>query len=316
MTNGLHEVYRDQGDQLLVHVPALRVTSATYVLEDLTAGEDASDRVLASGAATVDSLSAALSANSGAGTVAPRRIYVSAAPAVVGRLYVVEDAEGQQELHRIEGATATYVTAAGDLSATYLATSSYLRGVEIRATFPSAVAARAELQEEERPLRVTWTYALAGRTVRMREQVRLLRAGSTIESYLGRAEATLREDWPELVRAIGAHPGALSALVRSCARDLDAKLRLRGIAPETFLAGAQGFETLLARCVWRFGQRGHAPAGTDIEAWREDGKRDYLNLWKATTQESPGIDTAETTRASDQASAGHSQRRRRLIVMK
>jgi hypothetical protein len=314
--NGLHEIYRGQGDQSLVHVPPFRVSSATYVIEDLTVGnENDPNRVIGSGAATVDTLSELLTATSGATTTDSRRINVVAPAAEAGHFYCVEAADGQQETHRLEGVAGTYVTAAGYLSSSYGVTAR-LRGIEISATFPAAAAARAELQEEERPLRVVWSYSIGGQLVQAREAVRVLRAGSATRAYLGRVEAMLREDWPELVTAIGPHASAVKNLVRSCDRELTAKLRLRGIAPDTFLAGDQGLEALLARCVWRFGERGHAPASTDIERWTEDAKRNYLNLWKAVTQEGAGKDTTETDRADDQAAAGSGTKRRRLIQPK
>lgn len=315
MNGGLHEVYRDDGDQPLVHVPPLRVAAATYVIEDLTLDEDDAARVIDSGSAAVDSLSELLTGDSGATEPDSRRINVIAPAAVVGRFYCVEAADGQQETHRLEGVAATYVTTAGYLSSSYDVTAR-LRGIELRATFPAAAAARAELQEEERALRVVWTYTIGGLQVHAREPIRVLRAGSTTRAYLGRAEALLREDWPELVTAIGPHASALKNLVRSCDRELTAKLRARSIAPDTFLAGDQGFEALIARCVWRFAERGHAPKSTDLERWTEDAKRNYLNLWKAVVQDGAGIDTAETDRHDDQAPEGHGTKRRGLFRLK
>lgn len=311
MKEGLLEVYRDQGDQPLVHVPPMRVTSATYVLEDLAEEEDAASRVLASGSTTVDALSVALSAVSGRGTTAPRTLYAVAPTAQVGHVYALEG-EADTELVRLEAVAASYVTAAGPPSARYPAASSRLRGVELTATFPAS-AMRDELQEEDRALRVVWTYTIGGRLVRVADQVRVRRDAADMR-YLGRAETVLREDWPELVQALPKHGNAVRTVVNACSRNLVAKLKGRAIAPESFLAGDVGFELLLARCLYRFAERGHAPGGVDIEQWREEQRIAFHSQWKALTTGTPGLDVADVEPVSNTAPAGSSRRRRNLIA--
>lgn len=313
MKEGLLEVYRDQGDQPLIHVPPVRVSSASYVLEDLAESETSSTRVLASGAATVDSLDAALTADSGRGTTAPRTIYVVAGAAQARHVYAVEG-DDDSELVRLEAVAAAYVTAAAPLSARYtVAAGSRLRGVELTATFPAAAAAREDLQEEDRVLRIVWTYTIAGRIVRAADQVRLRRDAADVR-YLGRAEAVLREDWPELVQALPKHGNAVRTVVNACARLLVAKLKGRSIPPESFLAGDIGFELLLARCLMRFAERGHAPGGVDLERWREERRIEFFSQWKTLTTGTPGLDVADVDPEADQAPVGSSRRRRNLIA--
>lgn len=311
-----HEVYRGQGDQPLVHVPPIRVTSATFIIEDTTRGDDNADRVIDSGAATIDPLVFSLSEDSGAGTTAPREINVATGgTAFVGHTYALEDGDGQTELVELVGVTSTMATASGDISQQYLSATAGFRGVELSATFPSADAAREDLQEEERPLRVTWTYTLADRTVRVPEQVRVLRNGRA-DGYLGLAETTLRKDWPEVVRLLPPHSNSVRDLVAACARGIAARLKGRNIAPDTFFAGAQGFEVLLLRCLWRVAERGHGPRGVDPEQWAEDMKINYVTMWKGLVQGEPGIDTAETDRRNDEAPPGSSRRHRTLFALK
>lgn len=307
----MHKIYRDQGDQPLVHAPPIRVTSATYTIEDITQGEDDADRVIGSGSATIDDLGVTLSGDSGRGTTAPRRINCVAPSAVRRRTYVLEE-DGESELVVLEQVASSHVTAAGPLSALYTDAAS-LRGVELRATFPAAAAAREDLQEENRPLRVIWTYTIDGRTVRVREQIRVKRVAAE-QTYLGAIEADIREDWPEMVQALPPHGNSVRTIVKSCARWVTARLKARGIEPEGFLAGDQGYQVLLARCLWRVGERGHAPGGVDLEQWREEKKADFLSSWRTLVVGSPGVDTAETSPASDQAPTGNSPRRRNLIA--
>lgn len=311
MKEGLLEVYRDQGDQPLIHVPPVRVAAATFALEDLAEGETSAGRVLASGAATVDSLNAAMTADSGRGTTSPRTIFVVAGGAQARHVYAVEG-DDDSELVRLEAVAATYVTAAAPLSARY-ATGSRLRGVELSATFPAAAAAREDLQEEDRVLRIVWTYTIAGRTVRVADQVRVRRDAADVR-YLGRAEAVLREDWPELVQALPKHGNAVRVVVNACARLLVAKLKGRSIPPESFLAGDIGFELLLARCLWRFAERGHAPGGVDIEQWRDERRIEFHSQWKALATGTPGLDVADVDPVANEAPIGSSRRRRNLIA--
>jgi hypothetical protein len=290
----------------------VRVTSATYVLEDLAESETSAARTIASGPATVDALDVAVAADSGRGTTAPRTVFTVAGAAQRGHVYVLEG-DDDSELVRLESVAATYVTAAAPLSARYPATSSRLRGVELTATFPSAAAAREDLQEEDRVLRIVWTYTIAGRVVRVAEQVRLRRDAADVR-YLGRAEAVIREDWPELVQALPKHGNAVRTVVSACARSLTAKLKGRSIPPETFLAGDIGFELLLARCLLRIAERGHAPAGTDLERWREERRIEFFGQWKALTTGTPGLDVADVDPVANEAPLGSSRRRRNLIA--
>lgn len=308
--SGLHEIMYGQGDQTIVHVPPVRVASATYEIEDLSEGLTDSDRVIGSGSATVDSLSAALTADSGRGTTAPRRINVVAA-AERGRAYVIEH-DGEAEIVQLEGVSSSHVTAAGPLSGEYPATDAYLRGIELRATFPSAAAARDDLLEEDRPLRVVWTYTLDGRIVRVGEPIRVKRSSADTR-YIGRAEQEIRKEWPELVQALPKHGNAVRSLVKACASWVSARLKARNVPPEQFLGGDQGYQVLLARCLWRIGERGHAPGSVDIEQWREEKKADFLSAWRALVIGSPGLDTTEPPQATDQAPIGPSHRYRSFV---
>lgn len=310
----LHEIYLGQGDQALYHVPPLRVASATYSIEDTTLGEDNADRVLGSGAATLDAFDEVLTAASGSGTTDPRAIAAPGASAVVGAPYVLEAADGQSELLTVAGAAVAAVQATSPLSGQY-ATGSRLRGVRLSATFPSADAARAELLEEDRLLLVTWTYTLAGRQIVIRDQIRVMRATARLAN-VGVVEQQLRDDWPELCRQLPGRGNEVRKLVESCERELVAKMLARRMRPEDFFAGPQGNQIVTLNCLWRFGKRGFVPEGADVEAWREDAKADFIVMWRALAVGSPGERTADVDPATNEAPTGSSRRRGGLIRMK
>ena len=319
MSQGLHEIRLVGGDQDVVHVPSVRVDDApapTFVIEDLTVSDDSDDRVIASGSATLDALSLLVEEESGRGTTNPRRIS-AAAPAgsglAVGRRYAIEDVSGRSEVFTAAGAEDYYVEASTPLGGSYQP-DSRIRGVELRATFPAAAAAREELLEEDRRLRVTWTYGLRGTVVSVHELLVVTR-GSADLGYIGEAKATLRDEWEELVKGLRGSTG-LDRLVKSCARRVRVLLRAKNIRPERFLAGEQGFEVLLARCLWRFGELGLVPGGTsDPTQWTEDMRQDFLNLWRGISSGDAGTPSAETN-LDDMAPTGDAPPRRRVTVLK
>ncbi len=307
---GVHEIYRDQGDQQLVHIPPVRVTSAEYIIEDLAEGESSADRVIASGAATIDALSESIAADSGRGTTSPRRIAVAGSTALRARTYALEE-NGETEIVTLEGVTPNAVITDSPVSAAYT-DAGQLRGVEVSATFPGAAAADENRQEDDHPLRVIWTYTIDSRLVRVREQIRLRRVASD-QAYLGQMVKAVRRDWPELVQALPKEANAVRTLVRSCSDFVVARLMARGINADAFLAGRQGFQVLMSRVLWRFGERGHSPGGTDLEEWRNEQKNNFRSAWRQLVVGNPGVDTADVDQRTDEAPHGRSRRRGNLV---
>lgn len=310
MVGGLHTVLRDGGDQTLVHVPPVVVSAATYSIEDLSLSETSPLRVIAQGAASVDALSeVTVGSVAGPRTATPRRLPIANSTAVAGRVYrLTSITDGTSELVRVESVTTTSVMVAGRLSATYPIAST-LRGAEIRATFPSAAAARSELQEEDRVLRVRWAYEIGGEPVAVVEQIRLVRNEAEVSAWLTRAELRVREEWPELVKILGGGGGSLRALVRSAATDIQAGMRALSLEPADLFLGDQGFELLVRRCVYRFAELGMCPAGREMETWAEQQRRHWLALYKAIAN-GGGSRTAELDATSDTATENRRPRRR------
>jgi len=310
LSEGYHPVYLGQGGQPLVHVPATMPSSATYEIADMSVGTDSPLRVLASGAATVDSLDEdTVGSVAGPRAANPRRIPITASAAEAGRVYrLVSATDGTSQLVRVESVTATSVLTTGPLSAEYPA-GSQLLGAELRCTFPAEAAARTELQE--RVLRVRWTYEAGGASRPITEQVRLVGSESEIAGWLSIVEVRLREDWAELVHQYGGGPAALRALVRSCARDVSSTLRAMSLEPEALFLGDQGLELLTRRCVYRFGELGHVPKGREIEEWVAQARIHWLALAKAIAN-GGGSRTAELDSTTDTATSSRRARRRYL----
>lgn len=310
ISEGYHPVYFDQGAQPLVHVPGVMPALATFEIADMSVDEDSPLRILAEGEATRDGLSE-VTVGSVAGPRAsnPRRLPITGSEAIAGRIYrIVSSEDGTSQLVRVESVTATSVLLTGTLSAEY-PVGSQLLGAEIRGTFPADAAARAELQEEERVLRVRWTYEAGGISRPVSEQVRLVRDESELASWVTTVELRLREDWQELVHQLGGGPSSLRALALSCARDVSSTMRAMGFEPEGLFLGDQGLELLVRRCVYRFGELGHCPKSREIERWADQQRIHWLSLAKGVAN-GGGSRTAERDTASDTATKNRRTKKR------
>lgn len=305
----MHEVLYGGGAQALVHIPPVRVASATVAVEDLTQPDDGADRfIVASGAATVASYNITITADAGAAEANPRLMTHAGTTAVVGTTYAIEAANGQSELFVCDGATATTITSKSPLTGNY-ATGATVRGVQLSVDFPALAAADEDLFDGDPPIRVTWTYTAASTLHKVAELVRLVRDKSSQRS-LGRVETELRSRWPELVKLIPPHSGALRDVIRGSADRLDARLRGKGLDPERLLAGGLGFELLLQRVVLHLAESGYHPATRDAQLFVEAQDREFARLWESLIVGRSAEGAADVDRESDTAVRGSSKKTR------
>ena len=288
------------GAQTIWHVPPVRVASATYVVEDLTEDEDSADRdVVASGAATVDAFTGALTAAAGRAQSDPRLVTHDGGAATVGREYQLQTADGRAEQIAAEGVTSTTIRCRWPISSAFPAASSIL-GLRLTGTIPSGVAADTDLYDQDRTLRVTWTYTLRDRVIAATEILRLIRSPA-VDRDLGWADGALREAWPELVLRLPPHGNAVRDVVRFAARRLDARLRGLGIDTDRLWVEALGRELLLQRCVLHLADQGFAPdTRLSIDTWRTEQEQEFARLWMDFTRGRASADQVETDRITDQ----------------
>lgn len=301
----MHTKLRDGGDQPLVHVPAARVTSASYSIEDVTRVRGGADRVLDTGDVTRVELGEVTTAECGVRAANPRLIAVAGSAAVVGHTYEIQDPHGMVERFEVEAVSSTGITVKGRMSGHY-PEGSVIRDVELLATLPASVAADTSLGDEERPLRVVWSYTIDGQPRRAPELIRLSHNSDELPQ-LPRVEARLRETHARLVQNVG---HALGAHCRAAAVKLTAYLQTHGLTPSTFYAGPQGFECLVqAAFVELVEMTGWAPSDRDPDAYAETLRIAYFSMRKGLVK-GPGVNAAEVNRTTDQAHAGHRRRRR------
>ncbi|MBK6920560.1 MAG: hypothetical protein IPH07_24380 [Deltaproteobacteria bacterium] len=307
MAAGFHEVLFEGGAQDLIHVPPSRVASASVQVEDLTEPDDGADRfIVANGAATVDSYSTTSTAAAGAGQPDPRLVTHAGATATAGRAYEITASDGRRELFAAETVTATTLRSATPLSGAY-ASGATVRGVQLSVAFPSLAAADADIFEADHPLRVRWQYtAPDGATWRVDELVRLVR-GSATARHLAAVELDLRASKCELVRLLGPQASALRNLVASVSRRLTADLRGKGIDPNRYFAGDEGYELLKQACVLEMAEDGLAPANMDAAGFAALQSQKFGRMWQQATRGSDSAVAATTTRVDDTAAAGSSK---------
>ena len=287
--------------QVLRFVPPSRVTSCTFALEDLTQPDDGADRVLASGAATVASWSITTSATSGATQAdAAKMSTASTTGATVAAPAQIVGADGSRELFTVRAvATNSYIAAETDLAGTYAAGST-VYGIEITAAVPNDVAADEDLLEQERPIRVVWTYTLDGVPYKVQQPVQLVRHTSAMPDT-GEVLRLVRDLYPDLPGRL-AEGASLERVVVRLADRVANDMRAAGIRPEQFLAGPQGVEVLLARVLVQASEHGYAPGSTEPgERYRLEKRREYTEMLERLKIGEPGEGVLETVLASDTA---------------
>lgn len=247
--NGLQKVQYGQGAQTLRLTPIdaagrpARVTSASYSIVDVRELETSSDRVIASGSATLSAVDTTLSAAGGAGTANPRQLTLASATGVsVGQRLLATTAEGRTLLvvERISGSAITV----RDQVPLALPSGTPIQALDLEASFPSDEANDQDALREGREYQCTWTYALQGETIRVAQAVWLVR-------YTG--EAWITED--DVVRAYPSLPDRVRGKVRIvdaitvATQDLIAELEAAGRRAEGYRTGLPGLVAVRNRAI-------------------------------------------------------------------
>jgi hypothetical protein len=97
----MQTVIFNAASQSLVHVPPARVSTATYAIEDLTRADDASDRTIASGSATVASWTVTTSAAAGPDQSNASRMSTATTAGTIGDAATIEDPDGRSEVFTV-----------------------------------------------------------------------------------------------------------------------------------------------------------------------------------------------------------------------
>lgn len=311
MTN---RIIYGQTSQALRHIPAGVVSGASFTLEDIEVADDASTRVIASGACTVASWTATTSATAGATQSNAKRMSVTSTTGIALAVpAVITGADGMRELFEVAGFYAdTYVEAASDLAGEY-ASGSTIAGVLVSASVPDVFAADEDAFKLGHALRVTWTYTLGGVLYRVPELVEFARHNERGDAFVGEVVIRLRKLYPEIGGTLGdgIEFDTIVALMNEQVAD---DLRAKGIPPENFMLGQRGRGLLEARVLMHAGEIGYSPGGVDQTTWSTAATRRYSALLGSATIGEPGHATAETDAYSDTTPGTPSHKYRGLTL--
>ena len=261
--------------------------TATYEITDLTRGQDAADRVLASGAATVPAWSLTLDATAGPsqpdGTVIP--VATTAGPEL-GEVVVVTESDGAFEAVTVGAVEADdYLRASSLLAGTYAAGST-VQSVTITAPAPIGLYSFEAALDDGRPLRVEWRYSIGGVERRVNEPIQLTRQTHATAST-GPAVAYVRQRYPQLAGQLS-EAQALDGLAEASLGRVELDLLARHIDPAAFVLGSQGKILLATRIILEAAISGFSPGMRELDRFIGDMRTDYTTQLEAIVIGAPG----------------------------
>jgi hypothetical protein len=260
----LFELYPPEG------VPS---AAATYSVWAGYRGDDEDAEF--SGTATADTYSQAVATASGYTQTNRRRVNVAVtAGLVVGRLYRIENADGQSEVFKATAISLNaYVEAEYDLAYDYLSATATLKGFRQTFSPPNVfVQDESKLNAEAYPYRLRWDYTVGGVARRFFQYFDLLRH----EPRDGVGDEDLKDAWPDIAYLMEAT--RRDRVLGEARAQLDTDLRLRGVDPAE-LAQQPVHAQLVKQCFAMLAvQSGAAvPQGFDAPTALRNYQRAYLN---------------------------------------
>jgi len=301
----MNQLIRGATSQTLTHIPMGLATSVSFSLENLSRGPGDSDRVLASGGATVASWSLTTNAVAGANTLDSRKVAVTATTgASLGAPAVLVSADGSsRELVTVAGITSgSIVRLESGLAGTY-ASGSTLAGVLLTASIPDAVGSNEVIFNNEDPIRIVWTYTLDGMVHRVPFPVSLGRHTST-DFAIGDAVIKCKNLYPGIADRMP-DQSDFQKMVAELALDVADDLRVKGIVPERFLSGSVGTRILISRILSHRADQGYKPGNSESQdgeyaAW---ARQDYRRRIENASIGLPGEGAQQTENVNDTATA-------------
>ncbi len=287
--------------QTLSHYPLTRVATATYVLERLDRSTDESDRTIASGSATVDSVSTTTDADAGPGEIMATKIPLTSTTSVtVGKRYEIEGADGRSEVIEVDGiVTDDYVLCTHPLVNDYTSGATF-KGIEITASMDDTTAQdEGFVDGSYGPLRIVWKYTIDGVLRHTQEQVPVVRHTDGDMDIAG-ALVLFRDAFPEVGNRSG-DATKLKQWAKFCARDLERRMRARGDDPALYLSGDQGTMALAWRVALHAAQMGLGPQNRDIGEWVTEAKDGFNMAWDAVLGSRAALETMDVDKGEDVA---------------
>lgn len=301
MSIGHHQIVYEGGAQTLRTVPTNRqarataVTAATFRIVDLRCGEDDPLRLIASGAATLDTTTTTTTAVVGLGTANARRLPLTSVTGFVqGRHYLVTHTDGTRELVLCEAVGASYIIPRDDLGRRF-DSGVTVRGVEVSCTFPALEAAsETSLENQGGPYGIDWAWDLDPSP--RREIAFIVRRADTLvitETQLLGVDPTLT--------AVAGTRVTLSGAIRLAAQEVRAAMLATGVDPDSFHGDETAVLAVAYRAAWHvLRHKDGETSAAKAELSRIEGQRHLDNLLIGRTPEK----TVKTSPSTDTAPAG------------
>ena len=275
-----HVVIFEGGAQTLEHVVPEVVVAATYEITDLSRAQGDADRILDSGAATVPSWTLTLDDPAGPSLPDATLIPVgSTAGVTIGEPGIISAADGLREPVTISAISAgAYVRSASLLAGTY-ASGDTVKGTRITATTTAGLHDFEDALDDQRPLRVLWTYTTVAGVLLVSEPIEL-RRGNRAAASTGPAVQSLLRGWPELKGRL-LEGLTIEALAEFTLEQLVAELSIRGQDDTSIMHGDAGRMLLVAAILDQAARRGYSPGMRAPEAFADDVHEDYQRQLEA-----------------------------------
>lgn len=299
----VHRLLFGRLGQTLSFTPARR-EAVSWVLEDMTVGEQEPGRVLADGSILAPSGGVPTSRGSGPSTPFADRVFVPLSADVGEMLRIMHATTGVSELFTVAGSmSGQYLTTRVPLTTWYPQASTVDRLRVTTMPLPDTVLTDRESVERKKPMRVVWTLEEDG--ARHQEQVYLVRADHS-DIDVPKVLQTVRSLWPD-VHTRTEHNGkdVIEGIVVTLAERLKSSLRGRSIPADAFLSGDLGRFTLAYKVLLHLSAMGNRPGNQEAEEWNAYLEREYeagfADLTSGldgdeTQQPEPTNDTVPTTK--------------------
>lgn len=303
----VQRVLYGEAGQSLRYIPSERVASATYAIEDLEYDAEDPGRIVASGSATVDSLSLTTDAAAGDGEIDQAKVPVtSTTGASVGQTAVIVASDGSFELFEVSAVeTDDYLRARHPLVGLYASGSSVL-GVQLTAPVPSSVYDEEEYVEMEEGLRVVWEFTTGGVLRKHQQQIRVVYQAEA-DVGLGFVEAKIRNAYPDIVDRVN-NSQEISGWIGAAKDEIYARFRARNMRPEQYMFGDAMHIAVMYLAMRYAAENGVTPRGQDANEFREQMHMNYSAHINRYLNGRMGADTADLDPISNSFPGGRNAR--------
>jgi hypothetical protein len=271
-----HRLVFGVSGQTLSYTPATR-QGVSWVLEDLSVGEDDSARLLASGSISAPAAGTPTSQASGPSTPYKDRVFCPLSVSPGETLRITSATSGVSELVDVDAAVASqHFTAKHPLTTLYPRNSTVERLTVTTSAVPDAVVTDEDRLDCREPMRVVWTLDDGTRT---QQQVWLVRHTDG-DLDMPAVISTVKTLFHDLTTRME-HNGrsVVEDQVRLQAKGMRAIFNAKGIPFEGFLMGDAGTFALAFKTLRHFAALGNVPGNQTPEAWEaflDDQIQTYL----------------------------------------